>query len=173
MARTNRTIRDRLKTAARELEQAGRSDSAAAVEAVLAPGGWTLLREADAPFTTNLPLTMRASLREALKQAAEQNNVTLTAVVTDGHRRVLDGSWTPPESRRIVRRGEAAAKDSRVVLNVTVEDTLRKELRERLPVLSEELGYRVTEGGLAVAYLRQYFEKELAKLLPEKKTTAE
>jgi hypothetical protein len=166
-------MRDRLTTAARQLEEAGHPDSAAAVTAVLAPGGWTLLREQDAPFTTNLPLTMRKSLKDALKKAADQRNVTLTAVVTEGHRRTLDGSWTPPEPVRVVRRGESAVNDPRAVLNVTVEDSLRGDLRKRLPVLSDELGYKLTEGGSSIAYLKEYFRAELDVLLPEKKTTAE
>ena len=151
-----RTMRDCLKTASARLRDAGHTDSADAVDAVLAPGGWTLLREQDAAFTTNLPLTVRKSLKDALKKAADDQNVTLTAVVTEGHRAVLDGTWTPPESRRIVRRGASAATDPRAVLNVTVDDSLRKELRERLPALSEELGYSkpLTEGGIAIAYLR-------------------
>lgn len=151
-----RTMRDRLTTAVARLREAGHADSADAVDAVLAPGGWTLLREQDAAFTTNLPLTMRASLRDALKKAAEEQNVTLTAVVTEGHRKVLDGTWTPPETRRVVRRAASVAQDARVVLNVTVEDALRRQLRERLPGLSEELGYakELTEGGIAAAYLR-------------------
>lgn len=168
-----RTMRDRLTNAARQLEKAGHPDSAAAVSAVLAPGGWTLLREQDAAFTTNLPLTMRQSLRDALKAAAEQRNVTLTAVVTEGQRKILEGSWTPPESSRVVRRGQSAAEDPRAVLNVTVDDSLRRELRDRLPDLSEELGYKLTEGGSSIAYLRHYFRAELDVLLPEKKTTAE
>jgi hypothetical protein len=147
-------MRDRLKTASTRLREAGHADSADAVDAVLAPGGWTLLRQQDAPFTTNLPLTMRASLRDQMKKAAEEQNLTLTAVVTEGHRKTLDGTWTPPESRRIVRAGASVADDPRVVLNVTVDDALRKELRDRLPGLSEELGYKLTEGGIAVAYLR-------------------
>lgn len=157
-----RTMRDRLTTASARLREAGHADSADAVDAVLAPGGWTLLREQDAPFTTNLPLTMRSSLKAALKKAADEANVTLTAVVTEGHRRVLDGSWQPPKATRVVRRGASAEEDPRAVLNVTVEDRLRKELRDRLPALSEELGYRLTEGGIAVAYLRRYFAAELS-----------
>ena len=168
MPNRTRTLRDRLTAAAHQLNKDGHSDHADAVNAVLAPGGWTLLREADAPFTTNLPLTTRASLRDALKKAAQAKGKTLTGLVTEGHREILAGTWTPPESRRVVRRGESAENDPRVVLNVTVEDALRQELRDRLPGLSEELGYKVTEGGSSLAYLRHRLKDELAKLLPEK-----
>jgi hypothetical protein len=117
-------------------------------------------------------LTTRASLRDALKTAAEKRRKTLTSVVTKGFRDVLavDGTWTPPEP---VKTEKIPASDRRVVLNVTIDDQLRKELRDALPRLSEELGYKVTEGGIAMAYLRHYFRNELAKLLPEKKTSAE
>lgn len=155
------TLRERLTVAARELKQAGHKDSAAAVDAVLAPGGWTLLREQDAPFTTNLPLTMRSSLKVALKKAAENRGVTLTAVVTEGHRKVMDGTWIPPKP---TRAGAAAPGDGRAVLNVTVEDALRTRLRDSLPSLSDDLGYNLTEGGIAVAYLKKYFATELADL---------
>ncbi|MFJ7297576.1 hypothetical protein [Streptomyces collinus] len=128
--------------------------AAAAVDAVMEPGGWTQLREAEGVYTTNLPITTRASVRDALKKAAKAKRKSLTALVTEGHREVLAGTWTPPQSRRVVRRGESAAKDARVVLNVTVEDALRQELRKRLASLSDELGYTVTEGGIALAYLK-------------------
>jgi hypothetical protein len=128
--------------------------AAAAVDAVLEPGGWTQLREAEGVFTTNLPITTRASVRDALKEAAKAKRKSLTALVTEGHREVLAGTWDPPQSRRVVRRGESAANDPRVVLNVTVEDALRQQLRDRLPSLKDKLGYPVSEGGIALAYLR-------------------
>jgi len=53
------------------------------------------------------------------------------------------------------------------VLNVTIEDALRKKIQRALPRLSEELGYKVTEGGIAMSYLLKELEPELAKLLPE------
>lgn len=129
-------------------------DAAAAVDAALEPGGWTQLREADGAFTTNLPITTRASVRDALKEAARAKRKTLTALVTEGHREVLAGTWTPPQSRRAVRRGKSVANDPRVVLNVTIADVLRRELRGQLPSLEKELGYKMTEGGIALAYLR-------------------
>lgn len=146
--------------------------AAAAVDAILEPGGWTQIREEEGAFTTNLPLTTRASLRDALKTAAKQRRKTLTSVVTEGFRDVLavNGTWTPPQPGKT---GKIPAGDHRAVLNVTINDQLRRELRAALPQLSEELGYKVTEGGIAIAYLRHYFRSELAKLLPEKKTAAE
>ena len=141
--------------------------AAAALDAVLEPGGWTQIREGEGVFTTNLALTTRASLRDALKKAAQMRRRSLTGLVTDGHREILAGTWTPPQ--RTGKSSPIPAGDRRVVLNVTVEDALRQELRRRLPSLSEELGYQVTEGGSALAYLQYKLAKELDQLLPEKK----
>lgn len=143
---------------------------AAAVDAILAPGGWTQIREEEGAFTTNLPLTTRTSLRDALKKAAQVKRKTLTALVTKGFGEVLAGTWVPPE------RGKSQpipAGDKRVVLNVTIEDALRKKIQRALPRLSEELGYKVTEGGIAMSYLLQELEPQLAKILPESSTKAE
>ena len=145
---------------------------AAAVDTILEPGGWTQAREEEGVFTTNLPLTTRSSLRDALKTAAlmRRPRKSLTALVTKGYREVLEGTWVPPQ------RGKAEpipAGDKRVVLNVTIEDALRKQIQRALPRLSEELGYKVTEGGIAMSYLLKELEPELAKLLPESPTKAE
>ncbi|MER6092479.1 hypothetical protein [Streptomyces bluensis] len=157
----SRKLRDELTTAAAELREFGRTTSAQAVEAILEPGGWTQLREQEGAFTTNLPLTTRASERDALTKAADMKRRTLSSLVTEGYRKVLAGEWMPPKP---TRAGRHDPSDSRVVLNVTVEDSLRQQLRGNFPHLSEQLGYRVTEGGTALAYLRHALKNELAKL---------
>lgn len=137
---------------------------AAAVDAILDPGGWTQIREDEGVFTTNLPLTTRASMRDALKQAAKMRRKTLTALVTKGFEELLAGEWVPPQ------RGKAApipAGDKRAVLNVTIADSLRKQVQQSLPDLSRKLGYTVTEGGIAMSYLLKELEPQLARLLPE------
>lgn len=137
---------------------------AAAVDAILDPGGWTQIREEEGEFTTNLAVTTRASLRDALKKAAGMRRKTLTALVTQGFREVLEGTWTPPQ------RGKASripTGDKRAVLNVTIEDALRKRVQRAAPDLSEELGYPVTEGGIAMAYLLKELAPQLATLLPD------
>ncbi|MFF4527041.1 hypothetical protein [Streptomyces bluensis] len=133
----------------------------AAVDAVLKPGGWTQLREDEGVFTTNLPLTTRASVRDALTKAADMKRESLSSLVTEGYQKVLAGEWMPPKP---TRAGRHDPSDARAVLNVTVEDALRRDLRESFPRLMEDLGYRVTEGGTALAYLRHALKDELAKL---------
>lgn len=151
----SREIRELLTPAPQILREAGHPRIAEAVEAVLAPGGWQELQAegGEGVFTTNVPLTIRASLRDAIKDASKRSLKTrnLSALVSEGYGKVLEGSWMPPAPSRPQRM---APGDSRVVLNVTLDDKLRKDLRAQFGRLQEELGYKVTEGGTAVAYLR-------------------
>ncbi|MFE1451909.1 hypothetical protein [Streptomyces olivaceoviridis] len=155
MARTTRReLLDTLTPAVPFLREHGKGEWADALESVLAPGGWTHLREAEGAFTENVPLTIRRSLRDALEEAAAKSSKiqSLSAIVTEGCQRVLDGAWTPP---RPAGRTAMASGDSRSVLNVTVDHDVLEQLRERLGSLGSQLGYRVTVSGIAIAYLRE------------------
>jgi hypothetical protein len=79
--------------------------------------------------------------------------VTLGSLVNEGFKAATSGSWVPPKPVR-ARRGTAYAK-RRVVLNVRVDDIARADLRDVLPELSESLGVRVTEGHVALAWMRE------------------
>jgi hypothetical protein len=148
------SIRTRLKSAAKQLKTDGHDELASAVDAVLAPGGWSLLRSgAGAPSASNLPITLDEDLREALKREAEAKDVTLSSLVNDGFRAVVAGTWVPPKPVR-ARRGAAYAT-RRVVLNVRADDVARADLRDMLPELSAALGFRVTEGHVALAWMRE------------------
>lgn len=156
-----RPMRDKLTVIADFLDQVGQevgskdprfavaSEYADDVREVLEPGGWTGLREDVGTFTTNVPLTVHVGLRDALKAAARGKN--MSGLVTKGYREVLDGTFVPPVPTRA--RG---LPGNRVVLNVTVDDELRKELRDRLPSLRTELGYapKLTESWVAISILR-------------------
>ncbi|MEW1565802.1 hypothetical protein AB0454_22785 [Streptomyces sp. NPDC093509] len=151
-------MRDRLLTAAQHLEDAGHTESAADVRAVVAPGGWTLLRASDpkeASGGTNLPLTINRVLRDQLKAKADEFGVTLGSVVADGFRKVLAGEWTPPQ---LVR----TTAPEKVVLNVRVDGSLRAEINAQTAQLTETLGYRVTQSSIAVAWLAEELGVELA-----------
>jgi hypothetical protein len=145
-------MRDRLTLAAQRLEEAGHPDSAADVRAVLAPGGWTLLRAKDTPDKaaagTNLPLTIDRGLRDALKEKADEFGITLGAVVADGFRKVLAGEWLPP-------RLATTPTTNKVVLNVRVDDSLRKQIDAIKAGLSQEAGYRVTQSSIAIAWMAE------------------
>lgn len=146
-----RPLRDRLLTAAQHLEDAGHPESAADVRAVAAPGGWTLLRAKDtseASSGTNLALTIDRTLRDALKVKADEFGVTLSSVVEDGFRKVLAGEWVPPK----LARSTTAQK---VVLNVRVSDSLRKQVDARKEQLTKAAGYRVTQSSIAIAWMAE------------------
>lgn len=155
MARTTRELRETLAPAAPFLREHGKDEWADALESILAPGGWTHLRETEGAFTENVPLTIRRSLRNALEDAAQKatKKQSLSSIVTEGIQRTLAGSWEPPAP---AGRTAMAPGDKRVVLNVTVENSLLEQLRGgRMAALGAELGYTVTVSGISVAYLRE------------------
>lgn len=157
MARTTREVREILAPTVPFLREQGKAEEADALESVLAPGGWTYLRESEGVFTENVPLTIRRSLRTALedasRQEAKQGRVkSFSAIVTEGVQKTLDGSWTPPEP---AGRTAMAPGDKRAVMNVVVAHSLLEELRGRLAGLGDGLGYTVTVSGIAIAYLRE------------------
>ncbi|MEZ7005639.1 hypothetical protein [Streptomyces sp. AD55] len=141
-----RPMRDRLLTAAQHLDDAGYPDSANDVRAVAAPGGWTMLRSTDTSSGTNLPLTIDRSLRDQLKSRADELGVTLGSVVADGFRKVLAGEWLPVKLA-------PTPTANKVVLNVRVDNVLRKQIDARKAELSREAGYRVTQSSIAIAWL--------------------
>jgi hypothetical protein len=145
-------IRELLTPVPQILREAGHLERAEAMEAVLAPGGWKELQQ-EGVFTTNVPLSIRLSLRKAIEDASRKSPKTrnLSRLVAQGYEAVLDGSWEPPAP---AGPQPMAPGDSRVILNVTLENALRERLRGEFDPLKERLGYKVTEGGTAVAYLR-------------------
>lgn len=155
-----RPMRDRLLTAAERLEEAGYPDSAADVRAVAAPGGWTMLRSTESSGGTNLPLTVDRELRDQLKAKADEFGVTLGSVVADGFRRVLAGEPLPPR----LAPGPTANK---VVLNVRVDDSLRKQIDARKAELTKEAGYRVTQSSIAIAWMAYDLGVEVATVDPD------
>ena len=149
--RVPRPMRDRLLTAAQRLDEAGYPTEAADVRAVAAPGGWTMLRAKDTTEKTagtNLPLTIDRDLRDQLKAKADEFGVTLGSVVADGFRKVVAGEWMPP---RLARSSTA----NKVVLNVRVDDSLRKQVDAIKDRLSQEAGYRVTQSSIAIAWMAE------------------
>lgn len=146
-------LRARLHEASAQLKADGHADHAAAVDAVLAPRGWTLLKPTgQGAGTSSLPVMMAEPLREAFKQAAKDKDVTLGAVVTDGFRKVIEGTWVPPKPKRAPSTPGGAAL---VNLNVRVDKDVRARLEELLPALSERLGYKLRLGGIATSWLRE------------------
>ncbi|MFF1444088.1 hypothetical protein [Streptomyces sp. NPDC058295] len=149
-----RPIRERLKTAADLLQQTGHDDEAADVRAILAPGGWSLLRAQTAELgsASNLPIYMPKSLKGALVAAAADLGVSLSAVVRDGFQAVVDGQWVPPKTPLNRGRDRKPAGPS-ANLNVRVPDALRQQVEPMLPSLKSELGYRVSLASIAISWM--------------------
>lgn len=146
-------LRSRLKKASAQLKTDGHPELSAAVDAVLAPGGWSKLRaKPGAASTSNLPLHMPAPLRDALKAAADQMDVSLSALVTEGFRAAVAGAWTPPPAPARSSRGSAEGQ-SKVNLNVRVDDAARSAMEEALPRLAAGTDGRVSLTSIAIAWL--------------------
>jgi hypothetical protein len=145
-------LRARLKKASAQLRADGHPELSSSVDAILAPGGWSKLRnEAGAPSASNLPLFMPETLREALKEAADDKDVSLAAVVNEGLRAAVEGRWVPPVRVRAARGSVAGQKN--VNLNVRVDDVLRADFMEALPELSRKAGGKLSLTSVAVAWL--------------------
>lgn len=126
------------------------------VDAMLAPRGWTILRDSDEAATlAQLSLTITRALREALKSAEAEFLAPLGPLADQGLRAALDG-WLPP--RTLVRRArtaqEAATKATeRAVLQIEVNAVLRKQVQDKLEEMTKRAGYRVTLSSIAISWI--------------------
>lgn len=125
-------------------------DSAAAVDAVLAPRGYVLLKNTEVLGATGkLTLSLAKTLKDALTVAGAEFGVVFSGLVEEAYQKVRDGEWVPPQSVRAPKGTAGGA----AVLNVAINEELRRQVRAMLPELSAQAGYRVTEGGIAVSYI--------------------
>jgi hypothetical protein len=168
VARTELTrpvVRARLTVAADRLRRDGEDDLASAVDAVLAPRGWELLRPDPGPEdrNPNMSLFMPKDLKDALMAAAEEAREmaargeipagdpagNLTDDVDRGFRLFLSGKFTPTPPVRS-KRGSNIPKTN---LNVRPSGALRDEAAELAEAKSAELGWKLSVSRVAIAYL--------------------
>lgn len=144
-------VRARLTVASERLASNGDTDLAEAVDAVLAPRGWELLRKpaTQAADDPNLALWMNKAIKDAIYAKAEAAGENVRDVVEEGFRRFLAGEFLPEKPVRTVR-GSQVAKDN---LNVRVTAALREKVAKRCPAASKELGWEVTPGRVAMSWL--------------------
>jgi hypothetical protein len=159
-------IRARLTVAADRLRDGGDKDLAEAVDAVLAPRGWELLKKPASRANTepNMALFMNKAIKTALEakaraEAAEEAERTggkpkaaatvLAAVVNQGFEAFLAGEFVPAKPVRSVR-GTSVEKSN---LNIGPSKALRDQVEKLCPALSAELGWEVTPGRVAMAWL--------------------
>lgn len=147
---------ERLEEAARQREEAARHhDAAADVRAILAPAGWTLLRQKageKAPDVT-VPLNMPVSLRNGVVLAADDIGVTVSAVFRDGLQAVAEGRWVPPRAGSSPSRGGKA--EPTVNLSTRVPEDLKQAVQEKLSDLTKQLGYRVSMSSIGAWWLSE------------------
>lgn len=156
-------LRSRAKKAAAQLRADGHPEHAAAVDALLAPGGWTKLRatagDPDSPEpakTVPFPVYMPKILRTAVYEAAEAKNVaSLGVLISEGFRAAAEGRWTPPEEAWTPPVGE-----QRVNLNVRIDPEARKALEAALPGLMERVGRKMSVTSVAIDWLLEDLDVE-------------
>lgn len=149
---TPRHIRDQLSEVSAFVTQAGRADLAPAVDAVLAPGGWEILRDTDTAvegIKENLAFSLPESVRDEINAAlaADPNAKSLTAKVTEGLRQYLAGEFT------LIQRDASrpATREKWVNMNARVYKQLRQQVAEK--VRQEVSDRRAGVGRVAAEYL--------------------
>lgn len=148
-------VRARLTVLADRLHTGGDKDLAEAVDAVLAPRGWELLRKPEKPTAAdrNMAIAMNKTVKEAIYRMAEEAGENLARVVEEGFRQFIAGEFTPSKPLRSVR-GSQTAKEN---LNIRPSDQLRDEVQALCPARSQELGWQVTPGLVAAAWLYEEY----------------
>lgn len=130
--RSASSIRATLTQASAKLSAVGSPGLAEAVDAVLAPGGWELLRGTDPSrsegternLAINIPETIRDQIRAAVNEDPEMESVT--AAVNHGFRLFLNGSFTPAG-----RQGRSVdGSGARVNLNVRPSGQMRDQITQ-------------------------------------------
>lgn len=146
-----RPWRERLKNAATVLRADGHDEEARDVEAVLAPGAWSWLRETESTKDglSPLALTLDRRLKNALAAAAEDMGAVPSTVVVEGYRAFLAGEFVPP--RIVAVRGKGTY--DKTTMTVTVPKELRAQVSAMIPQVVDEVGYRVTLSSIALEWL--------------------
>lgn len=151
----DRTIRARLAAASTTLTETGRPDLAAAVDEVLAPTGWGMLRrtEADSNTRPNMPIHMNLEIRELIKERAAAKGASLADDVNEGLRRFLSGEWEPTEPIRSTRNSGAEKAN----LNVRPDADLVQQVKDTAAQTSAALKWKVTPARIAAAWLMKKY----------------
>lgn len=160
VARTKRPltpeiVRDRLTVATVVLAGLGEGELVEAVNAVLAPRGWELLKKPLAKQSNpNMSLFMNKDLKDAIvAAAAESADGNLTDDVDRAFRLFMAGEFTPTPPVRS-RRGSNLAKTN---LNVRPSGTFKDEAEELAEAKSAELGWKVSASRVAISYLLEKY----------------
>lgn len=151
-----------LVVAADRFDESGDKDIAETMRILAGPRGWELLKPP--PVTSGqrtYGLYMASSVKKRLEDAAraiadKSGKAPLTVlaeVVNEGWQKFLDGEFEPVKPVR-APRGKAPAKEN---LNVRPNNELRVRVEEAAKAASEELGWEITPGKVAMSYLFDEF----------------
>lgn len=148
-------VRARLTVAADRLRTNGDTDLADAVDAVLAPRGWELLRKPEKTTAAdpNLAIFMNKAVKDAIYTSAEEAGENLARVVEEGFRQFIAGEFVPAKPLRSVRGSETVKEN----LNIRPSNELRQQVQALCPARSQELGWNVTPGLVAAAWLYEEY----------------
>ncbi|TXS51639.1 hypothetical protein [Streptomyces sp. t39] len=122
---TNNDLRRQLTQASAFLSENGAPQLAQAVDTVLAPGGWALIKPAISSGK-NMAIAVPEALRDELHAAAKAAGDSLTDIVNEGFDLTVNGSYTP----HIPARERGTVPKVLKNLNVTPDDTLRQQVKD-------------------------------------------
>ncbi|MFF8840563.1 hypothetical protein [Streptomyces sp. NPDC015130] len=119
------------------------------VDALLAPGGWQLLKPAASTGAGNVSISMNRSVRDALKERLTSKS--LSAYANEAFEKFLAGTYVPPAPVRATRNSGATADT--VNLNVRTDAELLQQVKDAAAERSEEYGWTITPARIAGPYL--------------------
>ncbi|KPI31370.1 hypothetical protein OV320_2586 [Actinobacteria bacterium OV320] len=150
-------VRARLTVLADRLHATGAQDKdlAEAVDAILAPRGWELLRKPEKATAAdrNMAISMNKAVKDAIYASAEAAGENLARVVEEGWRQFIVGEFVPAKPLRSVRGSETVKEN----LNIRPSDELREQVQALCPDRSKELGWNVTPGLVAASWLYEEY----------------
>jgi hypothetical protein len=149
----------KLRQASAHLRAGGpaRPDLADEVDFVLTDEGARFLNRlrwgSVADQSPNLAMNVTPALRARLKALASENGKKLDQIVQEGFERYIAGTWLPPEP---IKRPRGSGSET-VNLNVRTDAGQREKLRQLKDERSRELGFKVADAWVALAWLLEEF----------------
>lgn len=109
----------------------------------------------------NLAMSVTPELRARLKALASENGKKLDQIVQEGFARYIDGTWVPPQPVK----AKSGAGVEKVNLNIRTDAGQRTQLAQLKPARSAELGFKVADAWIALAWLLEEFGIDTEELL--------
>ncbi|MEU9703085.1 hypothetical protein [Streptomyces sp. NPDC047981] len=152
-----------LRAASKHLTSGGAPELAAAVDEILAPGGWSKLRHAtatEAAAAPNVPVHMPLVTRAAIQQASS----SVPKDVAEGLEAFISGTFSPAANAHRARRNTGLETGN---LNVRVDADLKARFLEAAEAREDDLGYKAALSHVAKAWLIEKYGIAPAEKLAE------